>query len=41
MRNSVTAVDDTASLTFNTQVQAIDYGPSSQSGFTVVGVNLG
>jgi len=41
VRNSVTAVDDTASLTFNTQVQAIDYGPSSQSGFTVVGVNLG
>jgi len=41
VRNSVTAVDDTASLTFNTQVQAIDYGPSSQSGYTVVGVNLG
>ena len=41
VRNSVTAVDDTASLTFGTQVQAIDYGPSSQSGFTVVGVNLG
>ena len=41
VRNSVTAVDDTASLTFNTQVQAIDNGPSSQAGFTVVGVNLG
>ncbi|QVV61185.1 BapA/Bap/LapF family large adhesin [Leclercia sp. Colony189] len=41
VRNSVTAVDDTASLTFGTQVQSIDYGPSSQGGFTVVGVNLG
>ncbi|WP_418936793.1 BapA/Bap/LapF family large adhesin [Leclercia adecarboxylata] len=41
VRNSVTAVDDTASLTFGTEVQSIDYGPSSQSGFTVVGVNLG
>ncbi|TLU61264.1 BapA prefix-like domain-containing protein [Enterobacter sp. MF024] len=41
VRNSVTAVDDTASLTFGTEVHAIDYGPSSQGGFTVVGVNLG
>ncbi|MEG1211499.1 MAG: Ig-like domain-containing protein, partial [Leclercia sp.] len=41
VRNSVTAVDDTASLTFGTEVHAINNGPSSQGGFTVVGVNLG
>lgn len=39
--NSVTAVDDTASFTFNTSVHAINNGTSSQGGFTVVGVNLG
>lgn len=39
--NSVTAVDDVNSLTFDTTVSAIDNGPSSQGGFTVVGVNLG
>ena len=39
--NSVTAVDDTASLTFDTTVATIDNGRSSQNGFTVVGVNLG
>lgn len=39
--NSVTAVDDTASLTYDTSVHAINNGPSSQGGFTVAGVNLG
>ncbi len=39
--NSVTAVDDTASFTFDTSVHAINNGTSSQGGFTVVGVNLG
>jgi len=39
--NSVTAIDDTDALTFNTTVQAIDNGTSSQSGFSVVAVNLG
>ncbi|MCU6668731.1 Ig-like domain-containing protein [Enterobacteriaceae bacterium H4N4] len=39
--NSVTAIDDTNALTFNTSVQAVDNGTSSQGGFTVVGVNLG
>jgi VCBS repeat-containing protein len=39
--NSVTAVDDVASLTFDTTVATVDNGKSSQNGFTVVGVNLG
>lgn len=39
--NSVTAVDDSASFTFDTSVHAINNGTSSQGGFTVVGVNLG
>lgn len=39
--NSVTAVDDTASLTYDTSVHAINNGPSSQGGFTVAGINLG
>ena len=39
--SSVTAADDNASLVFDTDVSAINNGPSSQGGFTVVGVNLG
>lgn len=39
--NTVTAVDDSASFTFDTSVHAINNGTSSQGGFTVVGVNLG
>ncbi|MEW4955125.1 Ig-like domain-containing protein, partial [Enterobacter cloacae subsp. cloacae] len=39
--NGIVAVDDAASLTFDTTVQAIDNGTSSQSGFTLVGINLG
>ena len=39
--NGIVAVDDTASLTFDTSVHAIDNGTSSQSGFTLVGINLG
>jgi len=39
--NSVVAVDNTASLTFDTTVHEINNGTSSQGGFTVVGVNLG
>lgn len=39
--NGIVAVDDTASLTFDTTVSEINNGASSQGGFTVVGVNLG
>jgi len=39
--NSIVAVDDTASLTFDTTVHSINNGTSSQGGFTVVGINLG
>ncbi|MGX4847617.1 BapA/Bap/LapF family large adhesin [Enterobacter cloacae] len=39
--NGIVAVDDAASLTFDTTVLAIDNGTSSQSGFTLVGINLG
>ena len=39
--NSIVAVDDTASLTYDTTVSAINNGTSSQGGFTVVGINLG
>lgn len=39
--NGIIAVDDSASLTFDTTVSAVDNGTSSQGGFTVVGVNLG
>jgi len=39
--NGVVAVDNTASLTFDTTVHTVDNGTSSQGGFTVVGVNLG
>ncbi len=39
--SSVVTADDTASLVFNTNVEAVNNGASSQSGFTVVGVGLG
>ncbi|MCM7674889.1 Ig-like domain-containing protein [Enterobacter chengduensis] len=39
--NGIVAVDDTASLTFDTTVSEINNGASSQGGFTVVGINLG
>jgi|GEM_PF-146385 len=39
--SSVVTADDTASLVFNTSVEAVNNGASSQSGFTVVGVGLG
>ncbi|MEL4871182.1 BapA/Bap/LapF family large adhesin [Pantoea agglomerans] len=39
--NGIVAVDDTASLTFDTTVSEINNGASSQGGFTLVGVNLG
>lgn len=39
--NSIVAVDNTASLTYDTTVHEINNGTSSQGGFTVVGVNLG
>lgn len=39
--NTVTATDNTASLTYNTDVEAVNHGPSSQGGFSVVGVGLG
>ncbi|MDP5160239.1 BapA/Bap/LapF family large adhesin, partial [Enterobacter ludwigii] len=39
--NGIVAVDDTASLTFDTSVHEINNGTSSQGGFTVVGINLG
>lgn len=39
--NSIVAVDNTASLTYDTTVHEINNGTSSQGGFTVVGINLG
>ncbi|MGB7800843.1 MAG: BapA/Bap/LapF family large adhesin [Buttiauxella sp.] len=39
--STVTATDNTAALTYNTDVEAINHGASSQSGFSVVGVGLG
>ncbi|MFJ3458459.1 BapA/Bap/LapF family large adhesin [Scandinavium goeteborgense] len=39
--SSVVTADDSAALVFNTNVEAINNGASSQSGFTVVGVGLG
>lgn len=39
--NGIVAVDDTASLTFDTTVSEINNGTSSQGGFTLVGINLG
>ncbi|EML2066101.1 BapA prefix-like domain-containing protein [Enterobacter asburiae] len=39
--NGIVAVDDTASLTFDTTVSEINNGASSQNGFTLVGINLG
>ncbi|HAV1608485.1 TPA: BapA prefix-like domain-containing protein [Enterobacter hormaechei subsp. steigerwaltii] len=39
--SGIVAVDDTASLTFDTTVEAINNGTSSQGGFTLVGINLG
>lgn len=39
--NSIVAVDNSASLTFDTTVNEINNGTSSQGGFTVVGINLG
>lgn len=39
--NGIVAVDDTASLTFDTTVSEINNGASSQNGFTTVGINLG
>ncbi|WP_121572958.1 BapA/Bap/LapF family large adhesin, partial [Brenneria alni] len=38
---NVIAVDDSASITFETTVDAIDNGTSSQNGFTVLNVGLG
>lgn len=39
--SSVTAVDNVATLPYDTHVETINNGPSSQSGFTVVNVSLG
>ena len=39
--SGIVAVDDTNSLTFDTTVNAINNGTSSQGGFTLVGINLG
>lgn len=39
--NGIVAVDDTASLTFDTTVSEINNGTSSQGGVTLVGINLG
>ncbi|MEB4674188.1 Ig-like domain-containing protein [Enterobacteriaceae bacterium G50] len=39
--STVTAVDDSAALVFNTDVEAVNNGASSQGGFSVVGINLG
>ncbi|MEH3775584.1 Ig-like domain-containing protein [Enterobacter asburiae] len=39
--NGIVAVDDTASLTFDTTVSESNNGASSQGGFTLVGINLG
>ncbi|EMX9182038.1 BapA prefix-like domain-containing protein [Citrobacter sedlakii] len=39
--SSVTAVDNVATLPYDTLVDAVNNGPSSQGGFTVVNVSLG
>ncbi|KNC06099.1 hypothetical protein AC791_19155 [Klebsiella sp. RIT-PI-d] len=39
--STVTAVDNTATLTYETQVEIVNNGPSSQSSFSVVGIALG
>lgn len=39
--SGIVAVDDTNSLAFDTTVNAINNGTSSQGGFTLVGINLG
>jgi VCBS repeat-containing protein len=39
--STVTPTDNTAALTYSTDVEAVNHGPSSQSGFSVVGVGLG
>lgn len=39
--STVTAVDNTAALNYETSVEAINNGPSSQAGFSVVGIALG
>lgn len=39
--NGIVAVDDAASLTFDTTVSEVNNGASSQNGFTLVGINLG
>ncbi|HFZ8996759.1 TPA: BapA/Bap/LapF family large adhesin [Citrobacter freundii] len=39
--SSVTALDNVATLPYDTHVEAINNGPSSQGGFTVVNVSLG
>ncbi|POP41210.1 hypothetical protein CHU33_23865 [Superficieibacter electus] len=39
--NAVTAVDNTATLNYETQVEAVDNGQSSQTSFSVVGIALG
>ncbi|MFC0072230.1 BapA/Bap/LapF family large adhesin [Samsonia erythrinae] len=38
---NVVAVDDEVAITFDTSVDSIDNGPSSQSGFTVLNLGLG
>ncbi|MCE0813785.1 BapA/Bap/LapF family large adhesin [Buttiauxella sp. S04-F03] len=39
--SSVTATDNTAALTYSTDVEAVNHGASQQSGFSVVSVGLG
>jgi VCBS repeat-containing protein len=39
--STVTATDNTAALTYNTDVEAVNHGASQQNGFSVVGVGLG
>lgn len=39
--STVTATDNTAALTYSTDVEAVNHGSSQQSGFSVVGVGLG
>lgn len=39
--STVTATDNTAALTYSTDVEAVNHGASQQSGFSVVGVGLG
>ena len=39
--STVTATDNTAALTYNTDVEAVDHGASQQSGFSVLSVGVG